>query len=175
MLQVFRLHTWWLVEGRMQKLPVLLDVRHGTGTVSPSSYSLWFLLDDSCFATLCSFLPYSKGNQLHVYVWSALQLCPAFCDPMDCSPSGSSVHGILQARILEWVALPSSRGSSPPRDGPHISYVSYIDSGVLYHLGSPYVCICLLFRRRQWHPTPALLPGKSYGRRSLVGCSPWGR
>ena len=40
------------------------------------------------------------------------QLCPALCDPMDCSLPGSSVHGILQARILEWVAKPSSRGSS---------------------------------------------------------------
>ena len=35
--------------------------------------------------------------------------------------------------------------------------------------------MCLFFRRRQWHPTPVLLPGKSHGRRSLVGCSPWGR
>ena len=40
------------------------------------------------------------------------QSCPTLCDPMDCSPPGSFVHGILQARILEWVALPSSRGSS---------------------------------------------------------------
>ena len=39
-----------------------------------------------------------------------------FCNPMDCSPSGSSVHGVLQARILEWVAISSSRGSSQPRD-----------------------------------------------------------
>ena len=38
------------------------------------------------------------------------------CDPMDCSQPGSSVHGILQARILEWVAIPSSRGSSRPRN-----------------------------------------------------------
>ena len=43
------------------------------------------------------------------------QLCPTLCDPMDCSPPGSSVHGILQERILEWVAMPSSRGSSHPR------------------------------------------------------------
>ena len=41
-----------------------------------------------------------------------LQSCPALCDPMDHSPPGSSVHGILQARILEWVAISSSRGSS---------------------------------------------------------------
>ena len=40
------------------------------------------------------------------------QLCPILCDPMDCSPPGSSVHGIHQARILEWVAMPFSRGSS---------------------------------------------------------------
>ena len=42
------------------------------------------------------------------------QSCPTLCDPTDCSPPGSSVHGILQARILEWVAMPSSRGSSRP-------------------------------------------------------------
>ena len=40
------------------------------------------------------------------------QLCPTLCDPMDCSPSGSSVHGLLQARILEWEAIAFSRGSS---------------------------------------------------------------
>ena len=40
------------------------------------------------------------------------KLCLTLCDPMDCSPSGSSVHGILQARILEWVAISFSRGSS---------------------------------------------------------------
>ena len=43
-----------------------------------------------------------------------LQSCPALCDPMDCSPPGSSVHGILQARILEWVPMPFSRGSPNP-------------------------------------------------------------
>jgi len=56
---------------------------------------------------------------------------------MDCSPPGSSVHGILQARILEWVAISFSRGSSPPRDQTHISC---IDRRVLYelsHWGSP--------------------------------------
>ena len=41
-----------------------------------------------------------------------LQLCLTLCDPMDCSLPGSSVHGILQARILEWITVPSSRGSS---------------------------------------------------------------
>ena len=49
-------------------------------------------------------------------VFKSLQLCLTLCDPMDSSPPGSSVHGILQARILEWVAMPSSRGFSQPRD-----------------------------------------------------------
>ena len=46
----------------------------------------------------------------------SLQSCLTLCDPMDYSPPGSSTHGILQARILEWVAMPSSVGSSPPVD-----------------------------------------------------------
>ena len=56
---------------------------------------------------------------------------------MNCTPSGSSVHGALQARILEWVAMSSSRGSSQPRDQTCIPYVSYICRKVLYHMGSP--------------------------------------
>ena len=44
------------------------------------------------------------------------QSCPTLCNPMDCSPPGSSVHGTLQARILDRVAIPFSRESSPPRD-----------------------------------------------------------
>ena len=69
-----------------------------------------------------------------------LQLCPTLCNPMDCSLLDSSVHGILQARILEWVAVPSSRGSSQPRDRTCVSYISYIGRRVIYHqrhLGSP--------------------------------------
>ena len=49
------------------------------------------------------------------------QLCLTLCDPTDCSPPGSSVHGILQARILQWVAIPFSRGSSQPRDQTQVS------------------------------------------------------
>ena len=44
------------------------------------------------------------------------QLCPTLCDPIDCSLPGSSVHGIFQAKVLEWVAISFSRGSSQPRD-----------------------------------------------------------
>ena len=51
----------------------------------------------------------------------SLQLCMTLCDPVDYSPLRSSVHGMLQARILEWVAMPSSRESSRPRDWTHVS------------------------------------------------------
>ena len=56
----------------------------------------------------------------------SLQSCPTLCDPMDCSLTGSSVLGIIQARILEWFAMPSSRKSSQPRDQTQISYLSCI-------------------------------------------------
>ena len=52
--------------------------------------------------------------------------CLTLCSPMDCSPPGSSVFGILQVRILEWVARPSSRGSSIPSDQTCVSSISYI-------------------------------------------------
>ena len=60
---------------------------------------------------------------------SRVQLCYA----MDCSPPGSSVHGISQARILEWVTIPSTRGSSWPRDQTCVSWVSCIGRWSLYH------------------------------------------
>ena len=53
-----------------------------------------------------------------------IQSCPTLWDPTDCSPPGSSVHGILQARIPEWVAMPSSRGSSQPRDQTQVSCIA---------------------------------------------------
>ena len=81
----------------------------------------------------------------HAYVCAhakLLHLSPTLCNPTDCSPPGSSVHGIPQARKLEWVAMPSSKGSSQPRDQTHISYVSYVGSRILYHYchwGSLYI------------------------------------
>ena len=54
----------------------------------------------------------------------AAQSCPALCDLMDWGPSGSSVHGILQARILEWVAMPFSRGSSRPSNWTQVSWIA---------------------------------------------------
>ena len=66
----------------------------------------------------------------------SLQPCPTLYSPVDCSPPGSHVHEILQTRILEWVAMPSSRASSWPGDWTHISHVSSIGRRVLYHIPS---------------------------------------
>ena len=60
----------------------------------------------------------------------SLQSCPTLCDPIDSSSPGSTVHVISQARILEWVAISFSRGSSQPRDGTHISCIV---RQILYH------------------------------------------
>ena len=81
-----------------------------------------------CYCSICSQVPprflipafdplafpisQDAGNNT-ACVCKLFQSCPTLCDPMDCSPPGSSVHGILQARILEHVAMPSSRGSFP--------------------------------------------------------------
>ena len=74
-------------------------------------HTTWKLLDNLLISLIC----------VHA---KSLQLCPTLCDPMDCSPQGSSVHGIVQARILEWVAISSSRRSSPPRARTWVSYIA---------------------------------------------------
>ena len=63
------------------------------------------------------------ASQAYVIVVWSLNCVPLFCDPMGCSHQAPSVHGTSQAGILEWVAIPFSRGSSPPRDRTHISCI----------------------------------------------------
>ena len=82
--------------------------------------------------------------------WSEVtQSCPTLSDPMDCSLPGSSIHGIFQARVLEWVAISFSRGSSPPRDRTRVSRsltrdqtqahcIGSAESHPLDYQGSPY-------------------------------------
>ena len=72
-----------------------------------------------------------------VCVLSVGQSWPTLCDLKDCSPPGFSVHGISQARILEWVVIPFFRGSSQARDRTCISLHWQVDSLPLSHLGSP--------------------------------------
>ena len=79
-------------------------------------------------------------NSLPVLV---AESCLTLCNPMDCSPPGFSVHGILQARILEWITIPFSRGSSQPRDQTWVSctagrlFTIQGNNLGIYHQGSP--------------------------------------
>ena len=73
------------------------------------------------------------GINIYLSCCLVTQSCLTFCDPMDCRPPGSCVHGISQARILEWVATSFSRGSSWPRDGTRSACVSCIGSRILAH------------------------------------------
>ena len=81
-----------------------------------------------CMALFLASVLCSTNLCLCVHVCA--QSCLTLWDPMDCSPPGSSVHGMFQARILEWFSISHSKGSSRPRDQTHVSWVSCI--------GSPY-------------------------------------
>ena len=106
-----------------------------------------------------------------------LQSCLTLCDPMGCSPPGSFVHGILQARILEWVAIPSSRGSSWARDRTYISYRSSL--GPFKYSGRDWgqeekgttedEMAWLDVRESEW------TPGVGDGQGGLACCDSWGR
>ena len=90
---------------------------------------------------------------------SVSQSCPTLCDPMDCSPPGSFFHGILQARILEWVAMSSFRGSSRPMDRTHV-FCIYCRQ-ILYgscHLERPHVSYIYLNKtEKQWSKSPTVI------------------
>ena len=106
----------------------------------------------------------------------SLQLCPNLFDSLDYSLLGSSVHGIFQARISEWVAISSSRGPSQPRDRTCICrqvlyHISYIN--ITAYQSSGLEPVKQLEKAMSMRPTPVLLPGESHGWRSLVGYSPW--
>jgi len=73
-------------------------------------------------------------------LFKSLQLCLTICDPMDWSLLGSSVHGILQAKVLEWIDIPFSRGSSQLRDQ---TCVSCIGRQILNHFVCVHACMCV--------------------------------
>ena len=77
-----------------------------------------------------------EGSLMSVCMCLVAELCSTLATPMDYRPPGSSVHRICQARILQQVAISSSRRSSWPRDQTHVSYISCTGRQVLYHLGS---------------------------------------
>jgi len=82
----------------------------------------------------------------------SFQSCPTLCNPMDCSLPGSSVHRILQVRILEWVAISSSRGSSQPSDQTSVSCMSCIGRWCFF-------CFVLFFTTATWE-SPCPVSGK---------------
>ena len=97
------------------------------------------------FCSLLESIGKSEAGRKHMPPWHAcvcacchFSLVWLLCDPIHGSPPGSSIHGILQATILQWVAMPSSRGSPWPRDGICHSYISCIGRYILYHLPSSF-------------------------------------
>ena len=114
------------------------------GTVRPNKYKygkvrVWstqrFIAQGSKENQGEGFMPPKTLNFQRILCMPAksLQSCLTLCDLMDSSPPGSSVHGISQARTLEWIAMPSPRGSSRPRDQTQVSCVSCIGRQILYH------------------------------------------
>ena len=100
--------------------------------------STYFYQDASLLKFLILIIPsFKMFIILYMCVCLVAQSCPILCEFMYCSQPGSSVHGILQARILEWVAIPFSKGSSPPRDQMRISCIADGFFIVRSHEGSP--------------------------------------
>ena len=119
-------------------------------------------------------------------VCEVAQSCPTLCDPMDCSPPGSSVYGILQARILQWVAMPSSRGSFSTQGSNRglplcrrILYALPCQGRCMCVCVYPYMDICVRTRASSvvsdsaipwlW-PARLLCPWNFLGKSTRVGC-----
>ena len=101
--------TSWQIEGETMKTV--------TNLFSWSLKSLGMMTSAMKLKDTCSLEESENENEV-------AQSCPTLCDPVDCSPPGSSIHGILQARILEWVAIFFSRGSSQPRYRTQVSHIA---------------------------------------------------
>ena len=115
--------------------------------------------------------PFLKIACIHAKL---LQSCLTLCDAMDCSPPRSSVHGILQARILEWVAIPFSGGSSQPRDGTCISFTG---RGILCYWATreaaDIVNIILLIQHKTYYTAFHLWSCQSVSSSELWEQGPW--
>ena len=89
---------------------------------SPGKTLEWVAMPSSRGSSPPRDKPISLVSSAFAVLCLVTQWCPTLCDPMDCSPLGSSVHRDFQAKILEWVAIPTSRGSSQPRDRTQVSH-----------------------------------------------------
>ena len=123
----FRLLHPWDFPGKSTRvgchflLQRIFPLRDGTriSCIAGGFFTIWAIRG-------AHFNPLLGTNNTDCVHAKSLQSCPTLCDTMDCSPPGSSVHVILQVRILEWVAISFFRGSSWPRDRTHISYITCI-------------------------------------------------
>ena len=155
----------------LQTKPSLAWVYIVIDWVSDTNIHLWLTvleIENSCIKVLrshcllvhrlqfsCCVFSYQKGQDSSLwFLQQGMCLCaksfqsyPTLCDPMDCSLPGSSVHGILQARVLECVAVPSSRGSSLPRDQTSISYASPAFAGEFFMTGLTWEAQCISFTK----------------------------
>ena len=114
------LNPWQLSHTCLIVAKLLFCIVHLAVTVSDALklFLYWNIVDSQCCVSFrCAYVL--------SHVW--------FCDTMYCSPPGSSIHGIFQARILEWVALSFSRGPSWPRDWTSVSCISCFGRRILYH------------------------------------------
>ena len=135
------------------------------------SISLGFFFTLKCFE--------NKIHSGNIIYWDMIiavlclvaKLCLTLCSPMDCSLPGSSVYGILQARILEWVAMPSSRGSSLPGIEPR-SRIAGGDFTVWatreaclsgHRFSNPSHQAVRTHRKRTWQPAPSQEPWEAAG------------
>ena len=136
--------------GCIDLIDIIISYRHNHSVYSTSHMLvLWSLnlpllhwghdLNDAILYFLPSppnapgLIPNSPSLDACACVAQSLQSRSTLCDPMGCSPPGSSVHGILLAKILGWVVTPSSRGFSQFRDGTGVSYASCITGGFFIH------------------------------------------
>ena len=106
----------------------------------------------------------------YIYEGEVAQSSPTLCDPMDCSLPGSSIRGILQARILEWVAISFSRGSSQPRDWTQVSRIGgrcfnlwATRKAQIYPYPYPYSYLYL-------YPYLSILPGSKINHKYYISC-----
>ena len=129
----------------LSKLQVLVMDREAWHVAVHGFTKSWIQLSNwteslCCIAEINTalYINYQSSSVIYICVFvsvhaESLQSCLTLCDPMDCNPWSSSVQVFLQARILEWVAIPSSKESSWPRDQTRVSYISYTGRQILYH------------------------------------------
>ena len=126
--QIFILAKTWLLGGtvKMKAMSPLWPSPPSWVSLCPryEASRLFFLpetLINGCYIPTIVLEAENMKKTWQVVKMSVTQSCPTLCDPMDCSSTGSSVHGIFQVRIVEWVVIPFSRGSFWLRDWIHIS------------------------------------------------------